>query len=295
MVRLERLPGMEAGRRGRNLVVGIGYLLAVPIAIAALPLLALGVVATNYRGIARRLSDLPGITHGGGTKAGVVAGAYAFVLWAVVLSVVVSGSFVGAGPGEVESESGSTPETTPDSGSESPNETATDEADAADDVSSDEDTNLSDGEIVVLFETTVERQGIDIAAVEQEDDVLHVEFHQTATTESAFFEQAGYLSGAYVGAVGEGLETDRMEATMLNRSDGSPTLSWDVESEWAREYHDDERTIDDVIQRSLSTLEESDGDATGNDSQQADRNDSQQADENDSQQADGDTNLEGGG
>lgn len=252
MVRLERLPGMQAGRRGRNIAVGVGYLLAVPIAIALLPLLVLGAVATNYRGIARRLSQLPGIAHGGGAKAGVVAGAYALVLWAVVLSVVVSGGIVDAGPGAAGSESGSAPD--------SPNETAGDEAAAADDVSSDEE-NLSDGEIVVLFETTVERAGIDLASVEQDGDVLRVEFHQTATTEAEFFEQAGYLSGAYVGAVGEGLGTDRMEATVLNRSDDSPELSWRVESEWAQEYHDDESTIDDVIQRSLATLEETNGDA----------------------------------
>ncbi len=80
-----QLPGIDPDRRVRSLVVGSGYLIAVPVALVLLPVLVVGAVATNYRGVASRLSQLPGISPDGGLKAGLVAGGGLFVLWGVVL------------------------------------------------------------------------------------------------------------------------------------------------------------------------------------------------------------------
>lgn len=242
MAWLEQLPGMEPGHSVRNLAVGVGYLVAVLIAIVLLPVLALGAVATNYRGIATRLSRLPGIERDGGLKAGVVAGAYVFVLWSVLLAGANAG-ILGSGSGPGASDDGR-------------NEGA------ADAVSSDEEGELSDGEIIVLFETVVERRGVEIVSAEKDGDVFRVEFYQTATNETEFLERAGAISGAYVGAVGEGLGTERMEVTALDEDDESPVLSWYVDSEWARAYHSGEFTMDEVIERSLATTEAIDVDDT---------------------------------
>ncbi|WP_140408894.1 hypothetical protein [Natronolimnobius baerhuensis] len=210
-------------------------MIAVPVALVLLPVLVVGAVATNYRGVASRLSQLPGISPDGGLKAGLVAGGGLFVLWGVVLVGATYGGVGGEfGPGATEDEHADEPP-----------------ADAFD---PDADRTLSTGEIVILYETTMDRGGIDLVSAEPTGDIFEVEYQRSATSEAEFLEHAGYVTGAYVGAVGEGLETTRMDATVLDGDE--ELLSWHVDSEWAMAYHDDEFTMDDVIERSLATAEE---------------------------------------
>lgn len=227
-----QLPGFEPDRRVRNLAVGIGYLLVAPLAIVCLPLLVFLAVTVNYREVAGHLSQLPGITPDGGAKAGLIASGGLFVLWGLLL-VGGGGAF---GPGAADG----------DQPAEAP----------ADEFDPDADRTLSSGEIRILFETTLERGGTDLRAAESNGDVFEVAYQHNATTETEFLERMGYVTGAYVGAVGEGLETTRMEATVFDGDE--QLLTWHVDSEWATAYHDDELTMDDVIERSLATADEID-------------------------------------
>lgn len=83
----DKIPGMRPGAMGRNVVVGVLYMMFAGVLIVLSPILVGIAVATDYRGISGRLSGLPGVEPGGGTKAGVAAGAYALVALMVISAV----------------------------------------------------------------------------------------------------------------------------------------------------------------------------------------------------------------
>ena len=199
--------------------------------------------------IMARLEQVPGMQPGRGVRNLAVGACYLGIIVGVLLAGATYGGFVdsGSGPGAADDE--------PEPASADGPAESTDNATA-----SDEEQNLTEGEIVILFETTLERRGIDLISAERDGDVFRVEYYRTATTRTAVLENAGAISGAYVGAVGEGLETERMEVTARNEADDSPVLSWHVDSEWADAYHEGELTMDEVIQRSLVTADEVDAD-----------------------------------
>jgi hypothetical protein len=94
---ISSLPGMQTGATRRNLLVGLGYLVAAGTALVILvllvPLLAAVTIGSNYRGSADRLARLPGIQAGGGVGPTIAAFSYGVVL--------VSLLFIsGAGTGE---------------------------------------------------------------------------------------------------------------------------------------------------------------------------------------------------
>lgn len=254
---VNRLPGMRAGHRARNRVIGVGYLLAVLIvllltvgvvgggyllatliALVLLPLLTVGAVATNYRKSATRLARLPGVTPRGGPKAGLFAGLYVFVLWGLVVTAA-SGAIVGTAPGDRNAD----PEPT-----ETPND--------PEEFEDDEET-LSEEEALLLFETVVDQSDAELAEVERANDELTVEYHPTATTERELLEQMGTISGAYVGSISDGLATERMHVTALD-ADGNQAFHWTVETDWAEAYIDEEITMDEIADRALETAESAD-------------------------------------
>lgn len=230
----ERIPGLKAGQWGRNLVVIAVYLLVIPIAALLLPLVALAVVAADYRGIARRLSRLPGVTDDGGIRAGVAAGVYVFVCWGVLLAALSAGV---SGPGFADGDA----------------ET--------------EEQDLTEDEIITLFETIVSQSGVDVRSIEREGDVLAVSYYPEQPIEgdvpdgadNETLEEMGYIAGGYVGAIEDGLTTERMEVTVLDPETDEPTAYWTVETEWAREYHAGEITMNDVANRAFETFERADG------------------------------------
>lgn len=83
----DEIPGMRPGATGRNVVVGVLYMMCAGVLIVLSPILVGLAVATDYRGISGRLSGLPGVEPSGGTKAGVAAGAYALVALMVISAV----------------------------------------------------------------------------------------------------------------------------------------------------------------------------------------------------------------
>ena len=190
-----------------------------------------------------RLEQLPGTKPDRRVRNLAVAAGYLVVIVGVLLAGVTYGGLgdSGFGPGTADGD------------------TESDSVDGQNDPAADDDEEaLTEGEIVILFETTLERRDIDLTAAERDGDVFRVEYYRTATTEAEFLENAGAISGAYVGAVGEGLETEQMEVTARDESDDSPVLSWHVDSEWAEAYHAGELTMDEVIVRSLATADELD-------------------------------------
>ncbi|ATW87588.1 hypothetical protein halTADL_0790 [Halohasta litchfieldiae] len=120
------------------------------------------------------------------------------------------------------------------------------------------DDELSEEQILVLFETVIEDQGIELQTVEidEEENILSVEYYSTGTTEQQVVEDMGTITGVYAGAIDQGVTTDRMEVTALDPVDDSETASWYAETEWAESYNAGEMTADEFSMRVLLTLEE---------------------------------------
>lgn len=115
----ESIPGMTPGATGRNVALGVGYVGAGFVALALLivlfPILAIVAAvaaSTNYRGLADRLSALPGIGAGGGATAGIATFAYVIV-GGIVLAGLIGGlggpsDTVPSGPGTADGTSTAT-------------------------------------------------------------------------------------------------------------------------------------------------------------------------------------------
>lgn len=86
----DTVPGMRPGSTGRN-VVGLVYLVSMPVLLAFFPVVAGLVVGANVGEAADRLSSLPGVGGGGGVVTGVAAGAYSVVLFGVLGGVLPAG------------------------------------------------------------------------------------------------------------------------------------------------------------------------------------------------------------
>ncbi len=241
-----RFPGMKAGHRLRNTVVGIGYVFVVlPIVVVLFPLLAVWAVESNYRNVAGRLSGLPGIDSGGGVQTGFAAGLYALALWGVILWSGMLYVDLGAEsePNGAESES---------NGAESDPAATIDETGPADE-SIDED--ISEAELLVLFETIASQWGVEVISTEMVDDTFTVEYYVGGETEEEVTSEIGTLIGAYIDIVEGGLESDRMDVTAVDEDDDSDEAYWHVESDWAEAYLAGELSEEDVLDRVLPTVE----------------------------------------
>ncbi|SDJ68474.1 hypothetical protein [Natronorubrum texcoconense] len=208
--------------------------LVLPVVVVLLSILTVVAVASNYRNVAGRLSELPGVDGGGGVQAGFIAGLYALVLW----SVVISGGmlFIGdAGSNGTESYQG------PGADGSEPDETT-------------ESDDYSDAELLVFFETITSHWGVNVTSTEMVDDEFVVEYADTTETDDEFTDEVGTLIGVYIDIVEGGLEAERMDVTAVDADDGEQT-HWHVESEWAEAYLEDELTVDDVYERVLDTVE----------------------------------------
>ncbi|MEY7849447.1 hypothetical protein AB7C87_09665 [Natrarchaeobius sp. A-rgal3] len=223
---MERVPGAVPGRHIRNVGVVIGSVIAGIGILALLPLVTVVAVASNYRDVATHLSRLPGIDSGGGVKTAVVAGMYALAIWLILLSV-----------GSLSIQPG---------GDADPSEASAG------------DSELSEDELLVLFETIATQWNVDVRSATVSDDVFAVEYAANTTTEQEITSEIGSLSGAYIDVVEEGLETERMDVTAVDPEDGTPLVHWHVESAWADEYTAGTLSEEEVLQRVLGTLEPAD-------------------------------------
>lgn len=209
--------------------------LVLAVVVVLLAILTVVAVASNYRNVAGRLSELPGVDADGGVQTGVIAGLYALVLWSVVLSGGML--FVGGDAGSTGAESYQGPG-----------------ADGAepDEISASED--YSDAELLVFFETITSHWGVEVISTELVDDEFVVEYADTTETEEEFTNEVGTLIGVYIDIVEGGLEAERMDVTAVDADDDSER-TWHVESEWAEAYIDGEFTVDEVYERVLETVD----------------------------------------
>jgi hypothetical protein len=80
MAFLDYVPGMRTGATARNVVLGIVYVLLLPVLSTLAFVWAPVYVGTNYNGIARELSSIPGISPDGGLRTAVVVFLYVLVI-----------------------------------------------------------------------------------------------------------------------------------------------------------------------------------------------------------------------
>lgn len=91
----EKVPLMREGANGRNVVVGVAYIVTLPIWLVFLPVIVFALVWRDYGGIASSMSSVPGISAGGGVASGVVA----FVICLGLFGIIGAASSGGAAPG----------------------------------------------------------------------------------------------------------------------------------------------------------------------------------------------------
>jgi hypothetical protein len=80
MAFLDYVPGMRTGATARNVALGILYVLLLPVLSTLAFVWAPVYVGTNYNGIARELSSIPGISPDGGLRTAVVVFLYVLVV-----------------------------------------------------------------------------------------------------------------------------------------------------------------------------------------------------------------------
>ncbi|MFC7209769.1 hypothetical protein ACFQL3_04570 [Natronoarchaeum sp. GCM10025321] len=139
---------------------------------------------------------------------------------------------------------------------EEPVEDAEDTTEVTEEEPAEETTDLTEEDLLMMFELVVEGEGgLELADVERDGEVLHVEYYPQGTTEAEISEEIGYLTGAYIGATAEGLDTERMEVTALHPVDESAVSHFYVEREWVDAHLDDELTVEELTMEVLMTLE----------------------------------------
>ena len=236
---LNRIPGTTPDHRFRNVAVAIGFVLVVPVVVATLPLLAVVAVSTNYRNAATRVSHLPGL-GAGGVRAGFLAGVYVFVLWGLLLAVVTLGAAHVSDSGQSDTDTGF------DGDPDLPEPS---------DDRSNEQQDVSDEDLLFLYETRAQRWGVDLRSADLSGSTLVVDYETTATTDEEAVEELSYLVGTYVDVVDDGLETDRLEATVIDSADDTPRATWHVESAWAEEYTEEELSEEELLALVLETID----------------------------------------
>ena len=113
-------------------------------------------------------------------------------------------------------------------------------------------------EMLDEFEELLEEFGVEIVSSTIENDSLHVEYYPMGTDEGEIASEMGYISGAYIGLINRGLETEHMNVTALDWMDDSDLAYWYVETEWVDEYLDGDIDEDELSMRILLTLEMAD-------------------------------------
>lgn len=266
----EFVPGMKPGSMIRNVIVGFLYVLFFYL----IPFVLAYAVFRNRNGIADKLSDIPGISSGGGiVSAGVI-----FLISFVVLSIIAAALPADEAPRPDETSTGSdgatdggsdeeqsdepSEETTESDASAEEQQQEIDEAEESDVEGEEantaeselEDRDLSNDDLIPVFEALVESEGMTVDTAEMQGDTFVVEYRSSATTEQEILNEMGYVAGAYAGMVKEGHTSDRMEVAIFNQ-DGVKAGTFYVEYDWAEAFANDEITADEFALRVYSTLE----------------------------------------
>lgn len=129
-----------------------------------------------------------------------------------------------------------------------------DVSDAEDAVEEDTEEELSDEDLIILFQVLVEDQDIVVETAENQGDTFVVEFTTFSQDGNQLAGDVGYVAGAYSGMVDEGYSSDRMEATVLNAA-GEEIGTFHVEEEWGEEFASGEMSDEEFGQLVIDTFE----------------------------------------
>lgn len=105
----------------------------------------------------------------------------------------------------------------------------------------------------LVLESTLVDNGIMVDTVEEQGDVLYVEYTTFESTEEALAGEIGAVSGAYAGISGEGYQSDRMEVS-IRGANGDEIGTFHVDSDDARAYYNGEITDEQYFDIVLNTL-----------------------------------------
>lgn len=270
----EFIPGMKPGSTIRNIIVGFLYLFFFYL----IPFVLAYAVFTNRNGIADKLSGIPGIS----TDGGLVSALAIFLISIVTIGVITAAlpaeeapttdqapgtdeaptetdgaSDGGDGGDSAQSEGSGESGASPDEQQQEVEEVNEDEAEGAGaDAAESELQNRdpSDDDLIPVFETLVENEGMSVEMAEMQGDTFVVEYMSFSTAEEDLMTEMGYVAGAYAGMVSEGHTSDRMEVAILNVA-GERAGTFHVEYEWAEAYANNEITGEEFSMRVLSTLQ----------------------------------------
>lgn len=270
----EFIPGMKPGSTIRNIIVGFLYLFFFYL----IPFVLAYAVFTNRNGIADKLSGIPGIS----TDGGLVSALAIFLISIVSIGVITAAlpaeeapttdqapgtdeaptetdgaSDGGDGGDSAQSEESGESGASPDEQQQEVGEVNEDEAEGtgADAAESElQNRDVSDDDLIPVFETLVENEGMSVETAEMQGDTFVVEYMSFSTAEEDLMTEMGYVAGAYAGMVAEGHTSDRMEVAILNVA-GERAGTFHVEYEWAEAYANNEITGEEFSMRVLSTLQ----------------------------------------
>lgn len=155
---------------------------------------------------------------------------------------------------EQDTESGDTEEeeNTPDT-----DEVADETEEAEESVDSEASREFSEEEYLILMETVIEDQGLDVSDIYVEDGTTHVEYRSYAQTENELAGELGTVAGAYAGAVGEGHESEQLQITVLDAT-GNEAGTTTLDAGTAEGYYNGEVSGDELTIELLGNLEAND-------------------------------------
>lgn len=177
-----------------------------------------------------------------------------------LLGTIVGGVVLAGCTGDVEEEESTTTneteaETEDGTDEEIEIEAETDDG-TAEEIQTEEE--LTQEEIVALFEVILEDEGIEAETVDRTEDVLEVVYNATGSTDEAVRTEIDIVADVYARSVDAGLSTDRLEAFVQDPETGSILDSFVIETDWAVAYLNDEIEWDEYVDRIIETFESSD-------------------------------------
>jgi hypothetical protein len=150
------------------------------------------------------------------------------------------------------------PDTGPASGDTEPDTTSpSEDEDSTQGESTGEQTEqeeLQNEDYEGIVEGFLSGKGITVESISSRGDTVLLSYRTAETTQSGLASEMGTVAGAYSGAIEQGWEKDAMEVTVLDLT-GSEIGSYNVETEWIRQWQRDEITRDEMSKKVLQSLE----------------------------------------
>ncbi|MHC3438703.1 hypothetical protein ACYJ1Y_11540 [Natrialbaceae archaeon A-gly3] len=121
------------------------------------------------------------------------------------------------------------------------------------------DRELTEADIVALFGVILADEGLEVASVDRNEAVLEVAYDATGTTGEDAGTEIGIVADVYARAIDAGLETDSLEASVLDPETGELLDTFLVETEWAEAFLEEESDWEEYFERIVETFDEGNG------------------------------------